>query len=1270
MSDFLSALERRVLLLDGAMGTRIQGRELSLEADFWGQENCSEILNLSRPDLVREIHLGYLEAGADALETNSFGGSPVTLGEFDLGARAFEINRRAAELAAEAIARFAGDGRRRFVIGAIGPGTRLPSLGHIDYRTLEQAFAVQAAGLLAGGAEVILCETCQDPLQAKAAVNGARVAMREAGRQVPLMVQVTIETTGTMLVGTEIAAAATIVGALDVPIVGLNCATGPQEMAEHLATLAASWPGPVSVLPNAGLPELVEGETRYPLGPRELAGWLERFVTEDGVGLIGGCCGTTPAHIRELDRMLRRLAADGYRPPPKARKVATEPQLASLYSATALRQEQAYLSIGERCNANGSKAFRERQAAADWDGCVAIGRDQVKDGAHALDVCTAYVGRDEVADMTEMVARLRGAVDRPLVLDSTELPVLEQALALYGGKAVLNSINFEDGEEPAARRLELARKFGAAVIALTIDETGMAKDAAAKLAVARRLVAFACGRHGLPRHDLLIDPLTFTICTGNADDRRLGVETLDAIEAIAAELPEIQIILGLSNISFGLNPAARHVLNSVFLDHAQRRGLTGAILHSSKILPLHQIPPEEVALAEDLIFDRRREGHDPLQAFMARFADRKAAVARKERPAAVEARLEQRIVDGDRQGLEADLDEALARHPPLDIINIHLLAGMKTVGELFGAGKMQLPFVLQSAETMKAAVAHLEPHMERVEGSHKGTVVLATVKGDVHDIGKNLVDIILTNNGYRVVNLGIKQPLANILAAAEQHRAHAIGMSGLLVKSTVVMRENMAEMTRQGLELPVMLGGAALTRQYVEEDCVQAYASGRVAYARDAFDGLHLMDRIVTGGFDAYLADRQEQQRARPKRRRTSRIHAAINGEAAPLRPLDLEESRLRRNELSRGIEVPEPPFWGPQLRRARPGQGAAALSQRDHALPVSLGLQEGRALASRVHRLGCQGVAPDSCGPGRGGGARAGVRAPGGLRLLAGGRRRQRRDPVRPRRPRPRGRPLRAAAPGQAERPVHRRLPARRCRARTRRAGPPGRDHRPARLRGRKAVVRGRPLQRLRPPARPRRRARRGARRAHPQADPRRARLLPPRRARAPRAAQAGLPRLALLLRLPRLPQPRRPAPAARPARRRAHRHRALRRGPAPPRAVDLGDRAAPPPGALLQRLSRAATAASLVKPPARRHIPAMTAMIVELYEALRAAGAPEDKAQAAAKAMADHERRFDHVDTELATIRGEIKALEGQVIMVKWITGATFAGILALILRTFALG
>jgi 5-methyltetrahydrofolate--homocysteine methyltransferase len=920
MTDFLEALGERVLLFDGAMGTQIQSRDLSIDGDFMGQENCSEALNLSRPDLVREIHLGYLQAGADVVETNSFGGSPLTLGEFDLQDRAFEINRLSAELARQAIEALPDQSRQRFVAGAIGPGTRLPSLGHVAYQALEDAFAVQAAGLIAGGADLVLVETCQDPLQVKAAVNGAKRAMAEAKTTLPIMVQVTVETTGTMLVGTDIGAAVTIVDALGVDTLGLNCATGPQEMAEHLRYLAENWRRPISVLPNAGLPELVDGQTHYPLGPKELASWLERFVTEDGVNVVGGCCGTTVEHIEALDAMLKNLAEDGYRPRPKSRKPEPVPQLASLFSAVDLRQENTYLAIGERCNANGSRAFRERQASEDWDACTAIGRAQVKEGSHALDVCTAFVGRDEIADMTAVISRLRGSADAPLVFDSTELPVLEVALALYGGKGVINSINFEDGEEPPAARMTLARKFGAAVIALTIDEDGMAKATEAKLRIARRLVDFACNRYGLEQHDLMIDPLTFTICTGNEDDRKLGLWTLEAIERLAAEFPRIQIILGLSNISFGLNPAARHVLNSVYLDHAQKRGLTGAIVHASKIMPLHRIAPEEVEAAEDLIFDRRREGYDPLQAFMALFADRKAAVTKQERPAEVEARLKQRIIDGDRQGLEADLDEALGKYPPLEIINTHLLDGMKVVGELFGSGQMQLPFVLQSAETMKAAVAHLEPHMERIEGREKGTVVLATVKGDVHDIGKNLVDIILTNNGYKVVNLGIKQPLASILQAANENRADAIGMSGLLVKSTVIMRENMEEMSRQSVETPVMLGGAALTRQYVEEDCVKAYACGRVAYARDAFDGLHMMDRIVTGGFDGYLAERQEKQAARPKRNRRSRTLEAVEAkEAAALRPVDLEETRLRRNELSKGIEIPAPPFYGPRMLEAVP---------------------------------------------------------------------------------------------------------------------------------------------------------------------------------------------------------------------------------------------------------------------------------------------------------------------------------------------------------------
>ena len=910
MAHFLDVLSDRVLLCDGAMGSRVQAIDLDTEKDYLGNENCTEILNESRPDVVRDIHRGYLAAGADAVETNSFGGSPITLGEFGLSDRAFALNRRAAELAREAIADFAHDGRPRFALGSIGPGTKLPSLGHIDYQTAEDGFAIQAAGLIAGGVDAFLIETCQDPLQIKAAVNGIKRALAEAKRDLPIMVQVTVETTGTLLVGTDIAAAATIVNALDVPIVGLNCATGPQEMVEHVKFLSQNWPGLISIQPNAGLPELVDGRTHYPLRPEDLARWLERFVVENGVNMIGGCCGTDTPHIEALDRLLRKLGGDRPRPAPVKRSPVWVPSLASLYGQVPLRQENAYLSIGERCNANGSRLFRKMQDEGNWDGCVEMGREQQREGSNALDICTAFVSRDEVADMTAMVTRLRGAVAAPLVIDSTELIVLEAALKLYGGKAIINSINFEDGEEPAAARMKLAKRFGAAVIALTIDEPGMAKDADRKLLIAQRLHDFACGKFGLPASDLLIDPLTFTICTGNDDDRKLGLWTLDGIARIREALPECQIILGLSNISFGLNPPARQVLNSVFLDHALKRGLTGAIVHVSKILPLHKLSEDEVRIAEDLIYDRRREGYDPLQAFMALFEGRstEAKVAKK-RPETVEERLKQRIVDGDRQGLEGDLDEALTTHKPLDIVNTILLDGMKVVGDLFGSGKMQLPFVLQSAETMKRAVAHLEPHMERLEGTQKGTIVLATVKGDVHDIGKNLVDIILTNNGYRVVNLGIKQPIANIMAAATEHRADAVGMSGLLVKSTVVMRENLEEMTRQGISVPVLLGGAALTRRYVEEECVTAYGPGRVAYASDAFDGLDLMDKVVTNRFDEHVKVAVAKRAARP-----STSKKRLGEAAAPTRPVDYEEIRTRRSELAKGAPVPVPPFWGGRL--------------------------------------------------------------------------------------------------------------------------------------------------------------------------------------------------------------------------------------------------------------------------------------------------------------------------------------------------------------------
>jgi 5-methyltetrahydrofolate--homocysteine methyltransferase len=921
--SILDALRDHVLLCDGGTGSRVQVMTLDIERDYWNQENCTEVLNLSRPDLVRDIARGYFAAGSDMVETNTFGGSPITLAEFGLGDRAREINRIAGELAREAAGEFC-DGRTRYVLGAIGPGTKLPTLGNIDYDTLEAALAEQSRGLIDGGVDAILIETCQDTLQIKAAVNGAKIARAEAGRDIPLFVQVTVETTGTLLVGPDIAAAATVVQALDVPLLGLNCATGPQEMAEHIRWLSQNWPGLLSVQPNAGLPELVDGQTRYPLNAADMASWVERFIAEDGINLIGGCCGTDVPHIAALDAMLRRRGS--FRPAPVKRDVHWVPSVASLYGQVPLRQDNSFFGIGERCNANGSKKWRELQERGDWDGCVAVAREQVGEGSNALDVCTAFVGRDEMSEMNEVITRFTSSVNAPLVIDSTETIVIEAALKLHGGKPIINSINFEDGEQAAADRLILAKKFGAAVIALTIDEEGMAKTAERKLDVATRLVEFACVKHGLPQCDLLIDPLTFTVATGNEDDRKLAEWTLDGIRLIRERFPEVQIILGLSNVSFGLNPAARAVLNSVFLDHAVRAGMTGAIVHVSKIRPLHLIDEAEVRVAEDLIFDRRAEGYDPLSKLLEIFADRKAAEATKKvRADTIEGLLRDRIVDGDRKGLETDLAKALETHEPLSIINTILLDGMKTVGELFGAGKMQLPFVLQSAETMKAAVAYLEPFMERVEGQQKGTIVLATVKGDVHDIGKNLVDIILTNNGYRVVNLGIKVPLADMVSAAREHHAHAIGMSGLLVKSTVVMRENLEEMSRQGLEIPVLLGGAALTRNYVEDDCVRAYACGRVAYARDAFDGLHLMDRVTGNGFDDFLSAVQAKRSG--KARNTTRSLGKADERA--FRPVDVAAVQARRRRMTQDVPVSTPPFWGARAISVPPKAVLPFLNER-----------------------------------------------------------------------------------------------------------------------------------------------------------------------------------------------------------------------------------------------------------------------------------------------------------------------------------------------------
>jgi 5-methyltetrahydrofolate--homocysteine methyltransferase len=912
-SDYLSALSQRVVIFDGATGTNLQLQELGA-GEFGGSklEGCNEVLVLTCPSAVERLHRSFLDVGVEVIETDTFGAFSVVLDEYGLGDQVHEINVAAARLARRVADEYSSPGGPRWVAGSMGPGTKFPTLGQISFPALRAAYEAQARGLLEGGVDLLVIETVFDLLSAKAAINGARRAMAAVGHQVPLQVQVTIELTGRMLPGTEIAAALAALDAMQVDVVGLNCATGPAEMHEAIRYLCAHSRVPVSVLPNAGLPSVVEGKMHYDLGPDDLASHLQRFVSEYGVRAVGGCCGTTPDHLRAVVSALGGAA-------PAVRHPVHEPAVASIYSAVALTQETSFLVVGERTNANGSKRFREAMLAGDWETCVAMARDQVAEGAHVIDVCVDYTGADGVNDMNELASRLATQSTVPLMIDSTEAPVAEAALQWLGGRPILNSVNLEEGDGEGTRLdrfLRLAREYGAAVVCTCIDEEGQARTAEWKLRAARAIYDIALERYGLEPTDLIFDPLALPLSTGMEESRRDGIETIEGIRAIKAALPGVHTLLGLSNVSFGLNPAARQVLNSVFLHECVEAGLDAAIVHAAKILPLARIDEHARELCLDLVYDRRRQGYDPLQELLALFegvfASRGADDAHADWP--VERRLEQRIVDGRRQGLEADLDEALqAGHKALEIVNDILLAGMRTVGDLFASGEMQLPFVLQSAETMKAAVAYLEPRMERADQGGKGTVVLATVKGDVHDIGKNLVDIIFTNNGYEVVNLGIKVGIGEMVSAVQTHKADALGMSGLLVKSTLVMRENLEELNRRGLaELPVLLGGAALTRTYVERDLRQVY-EGRVFYGRDAFEGLRTMDRLVElrrSGEDDPLFGRELSQRNVPSRfRQADRRGDAGEDDGRPARSPEVETD----NELFR------PPFLGTRTARGIP---------------------------------------------------------------------------------------------------------------------------------------------------------------------------------------------------------------------------------------------------------------------------------------------------------------------------------------------------------------
>ncbi|KIF73702.1 methionine synthase [Streptomyces sp. 150FB] len=929
---FREALATRVVVADGAMGTMLQAQDPTME-DFQDLEGCNEVLNVTRPDIVRSVHQEYFAVGVDCVETNTFGANFAALAEYDIPERVFELSESGARIAREVADEFtASTGQQRWVLGSMGPGTKLPTLGHAPYLTLRDAYQQNAEGMIAGGADALLVETTQDLLQTKAAVLGAQRALKATGTNLPIICSVTVETTGTMLLGSEIGAALTALEPLGIDMIGLNCATGPAEMSEHLRYLARHSRIPISAMPNAGLPVLGKNGAHYPLTAGELADAQENFVSEYGLSLVGGCCGTTPEHLRQVVERVRGKELAAREPQP-------EPGAASLYQTVPFRQDAAFLAIGERTNANGSKKFREAMLEGRWDDCVEMARDQIREGAHLLDLCVDYVGRDGVADMAELAGRFATASTLPLVLDSTELPVLRAGLEKLGGRAVINSVNYEDGDGPESRFTkvtELAVEHGAALIALTIDEEGQARTSEHKVAIAERLINDLTGTWGVHESDILIDTLTFTICTGQEESRKDGIATIEAIRELKRRHPDVQTTLGLSNISFGLNPAARIVLNSVFLDECVKAGLDSAIVHASKILPIARLDAEQVKAAHDLIYDRREEGYDPLQKLMELFEgvntkSMKDGRAEELLALPLDERLQRRIIDGEKKGLEGDLDEALQTRPALAIVNDTLLAGMKVVGELFGSGQMQLPFVLQSAEVMKTAVAYLEPHMEKTDDDGKGTIVLATVRGDVHDIGKNLVDIILSNNGYTVVNLGIKQPVSAILEAAEEHKADVIGMSGLLVKSTVIMKENLQELNQRKMaaDFPVILGGAALTRAYVEQDLHEIY-EGEVRYARDAFEGLRLMDALIglkRGVPGAVLPEL--------KQRRVKAAPAVVVEER--------DEDGPARSDVAIDTPVPTPPFWGTRVIKGIPLKDYASWLDEGALFKGQWGLKEAR---------------------------------------------------------------------------------------------------------------------------------------------------------------------------------------------------------------------------------------------------------------------------------------------------------------------------------------
>ena len=918
MKTLLDTLKERIVVFDGAMGTNLQVQNLTLD-DFGGPrfEGCNENLLVTRPDAVENVHVGFLEVGCDVIETNSFNGTPVDFAEYGIGDKAYDMNVLAARLAKRVASDYSTKEKPRWVAGSMGPGRKLPTLGHISYTELRDAYSVQVRGLLDGGVDLLIVETCQDVLQTKAALAAIFANFEERRTRVPVFAQVTIEIFGTMLNGTEIAAALTALAPFPIDVVGMNCGTGPKHMGESLRYICANTPLPVSVLPNAGLPSVVEGKMHYDETPESFTAQLVHFANDFGANVVGGCCGTTPAHLRLVVEAMQRIT-------PKVRNAKTLPAASSIYIQQPYVQDASFLIVGERVNASGSKKMRDLLNAADWDGLVALGKEQEREGAHVLDVNVDFVGRDGESDMHELASRLVTNVKIPLMFDSTEWQKMEAGLQHAGGKCILNSTNYEDGVPRFLKVIELAKRYGASVVVGTIDEDGMARTAEGKVRIARRAYEQATNEAGLSASDIFFDPLALPISTGIEEDRRNALETIEAIKQIKAELPGAFTILGVSNISFGLNPASRVVLNSVFLHDAVEAGLDAAIVNASKIEPLNRIGENELRVARELIYDQRKfEGdvcvYDPLTEFTKLFEGVKTKTAKKaSKGETVEERLKTHIIDGEKIGLEDELRLALEKYSALDIINNILLDGMKVVGDLFGSGQMQLPFVLQSAEAMKGAVRFLEPFMEKKgSATAKGTMVLATVKGDVHDIGKNLVDIILTNNGYKVLNLGIKQPIEAILQAYDEHGADAIGMSGLLVKSTLIMKENLELMNERGIKVPVVLGGAALTRRYVEDDLKSLY-NGQLFYARDAFAGLHTMDQLVG---ENVVEERETVDAAGLK---VAEDLEDLVGEEQKLgirkqaRPRAVktagDTTHTTRSAVSRDVAIPKLPFYGSRV--------------------------------------------------------------------------------------------------------------------------------------------------------------------------------------------------------------------------------------------------------------------------------------------------------------------------------------------------------------------